>query len=168
MTDNSIHLPLFDSKNDPGAVFDAAGQEFCCSYGTQDDAASKAACIVQAVNLYGDLVALAERLVQGDVEAATKAARSLLEQVRAVPATPQSLEDVQAGDLVARWHYHREIDHIGLAVVTRVTPTQIIVGEDRFSKTTGQMVGGFWTSDKLKPLTPDLQHAFAQRVQIGG
>lgn len=50
----------------------------------------------------------------------------------------ESLENVKVGDVVIT---HRGQEK-GVAIVTKVTATQIVIGDDRYRKRDGDMVGG--------------------------
>ena len=168
MTDY-IQLPLQAAKHDLGTVFDASGETFCVSYGMEDEVAAKAMRIVLGVNMHETLVALcAEAYALLDVlyvegmnghekwiERLREDIDGTLKPLLSNVAPPSSLADVKEGDLVARWTYAAPRGLAKFVRVDRTTRTQIIIGNDRFSRETGQMLGGWFTSDKIKPVSQE-------------
>lgn len=64
------------------------------------------------------------------------------------------LQNLKAGDKVIESYGFNEVR---LVPVERVTPTQVIVGNTKYKRTTGYMVGGdSWCRNSIREATPEL------------
>jgi hypothetical protein len=69
--------------------------------------------------------------------------------------------DPKPGDEVAYYRSYRDTPR--KLTIARVTPTQIVVGGQRFRRVDGDEVGGSrWDRTRVKPWTPDIDEALAK------